>query len=83
MIVIANSYPKADAVPSAEVGDIVHWEHAKTFRLIRDADGKTMFSTALVDRDGMLRSNGKQPVLVGIIAQVKNKGWKFEIKKEE
>lgn len=83
MIVIKNSYPKTAMGPCAEVGDRVHWEHASTFCLVRDSDGKIVFSTAQVDRDGRLRSNGKQPVLTGVVAQIKSKGWRLEIKEEE
>ena len=45
------------------------------FRLIRESDGKSILVSADVDKDGLLRSNGKPPVLIGIVAQVKSRGW--------
>ncbi len=79
MKVIRNTYPKYPNVPHAEVGDKVHWEHSQCFRLIRDADKKAVFATAPVDRDGKLWSTGRPPILIGIIAQVKSKGWILEV----
>lgn len=80
MKVIQNTYPVFPKVAHAEVGDEVHWEHSQCFRLIRNSDGKRLFATAPVDRDGNLRSNGQPATLVGIIAQVKSRGWILEIK---
>ena len=81
MKITSNTYPVYQNVPHAKPGDEVHWEHSQCFRLVRDSDGKTVFSTAPVDRDGKLRSNGKTPILTGVIAQVKSKGWILEISK--
>ena len=78
MKVIRNSYPQSTA-PYALPGDKVHWELGSTFCLVRDADVKVVFSTPQVDKDGRLRSTGKPPVLSGIIAQVKKRGWILEI----
>ena len=79
MKVIRNTYPVFSKVPHAEAGDEVHWEHSQSFRLIRDSDGKSVFSTAPVDRNGNRRSNGQPPILTGVIAEVKSKGWILEI----
>ena len=79
MKVIQNTYPHFPKCPHAEVGNEVHWEHGQCFYLIRNSDNKRVFATAPVDRDGNLRSNGQPPILTGIIAQVKSKGWILEI----
>ena len=74
--VLENTYPVHDGVAHANVGDDVHWRVDRgVYNLIRASDGKTVFSTAPVDRDGKLRSNGKDPVLSGAVAQVKRRGW--------
>lgn len=83
MKVIQNTYPHFPNVPRAEVGDEVHWEHHQCFHLVRNSDNKRVFATAPVDRDGNLRSNGEPPLLVGIIAQVKSKGWILSLGGEE
>lgn len=77
MKVVQNTYPKHTNVPHAEIDDVVHWAKTRKscYELIRDVDGKTVFVTAPVDRNGKLRSNGKQPRLTGMIASVKSKGW--------
>lgn len=81
MKVIRNTYPVFPKVAHAEPDDEVHWElHKAAFRLVRNLDAKRLFATAPVDRDGRLRSNGKLPVLTGIIAEVKSKGWIFEVR---
>ncbi len=81
MIVLRNTYPKHPNTPHAEEGDIVHWEYSpKGVGLVRDPDGARLFRTAPVDRNGNLQSNGKPPVLIGIIGQVKSKGWILEIR---
>ena len=79
MKVIKNTYPGHPNAPRAEIGNEVSWRHAQSFELIRDVDGKIVFATAPVTRDGLLRSNGKSPMLIGVIAQVKSKGWILEI----
>lgn len=79
-IVVRNSYPIYPNCIHADVGDSVHWEHGQSFRLIREADGREIFSSAPVDKNGRLQSNNKVPVLCGIIARVKSRGWVLEIK---
>jgi hypothetical protein len=84
MKVIENTYPKQKRVPHAKKGDKVYWELDRgAFRLIRDSDNKVVFCTAPVNKDGKLRSNGKAPKLIGLIAEVKIKGWRLEVGNEE
>ncbi len=81
MIVLRNTYPKHPNTPHAEEGDSVHWEYSsKGVGLMRDSDKARLFRTAPVDRNGNLYSNGQPPVLIGIIGQVKSKGWILEIR---
>ncbi len=80
MKVIRNTYPVYPKTPHAEAGDEVHWEMGRgQMNLIRESDGKPVFATAPVDRDGLLRSNGLPPVAIGIVAQIKSRGWILEI----
>ena len=79
MKIIKNTYPVHPGIAHAELGDIVHWECGRAeMRLIRESDGATLFCTAILNRDG-LKANGEPPVLMGIIGQVKSKGWILEI----
>lgn len=80
MKIIRNTYPQFPNCPHAELGDVVRWEFGRgVYNLIRVTDGKAVFTSAPVDRDGNLRSNGKPPVLAGVVAQVKSKGWVLEV----
>ena len=80
MKIIRNTYPVHPGIPHAKPGDEVTWSMEKgVYRLIRKSDMKSVFSTAPVDKDGNLRSSGKTPNLVGVIAQVKLRGWVMEI----
>jgi hypothetical protein len=80
MKVIRNTYPRHPQANMAEPGDEVEWELCRgAYRLVRKSDRKSVFCSAPVDANGLLRSNKKQPVLIGIIAQVKSKGWVLEI----
>jgi len=80
MKIITNTYPKIEGVAHAEIGDEVNWELSRgAYRLKRKSDNKTVFSTSEVDKNGLLRSNGKQPILTGIIASVISKGWYLEV----
>lgn len=80
MKVIRNTYPRHENSPHAEIGDIVRWELSKgAFHLVREKDNAHLFATAPVNADGLLYSNKKSPKLIGIIAQVKSKGWLMEI----
>ena len=78
--IIRNTYPEAPNCPHAEAGDEARWEHNRQgFSLIRLSDEKSLFRTAPVDRDGNRHSTGTPPILTGIIAEVKSKGWILEI----
>ena len=80
MKILENSYPRHENVEFAEVGDEVKWTlNLSCFELKKLSNNKTVFSTAAVDKYGNLISNGKSPVLLGIIAQVKSKNWKLII----
>lgn len=78
--VIRNTYPKMSGVAHAEEGDEAEWVSGPgSFDLIRQSDNRSIFSISGLDRNGNRYSNGKPPVLVGIIGQLKNKGWIFEV----
>jgi len=78
-----NTYPEFGNVAHAKKGDKVTWTNWRgCFDLVRQSDNAIVFSTAAIDDDSMLRSNGKQPKLFGIIAQVKSKGWILELEAE-
>ena len=82
MIVIKNTYPVHPKVPSAQVGEGCEWVLDRNcYRLMQK--GACIFATAPVNKEGRLLSNGKQPTLVGTIAQVKSKGYILKLKKEE
>ena len=69
VIITKNTYPEHPNVPHGNVGDICEWELSHgCFNLVRLTDKRTVFSTAPVNKEGLLRSNNKQPVLVGKIA---------------
>lgn len=81
--VTRNTYPVHPGVAHAKPGDEVFWEfHKGCYRLLRKQDGKVLFATAPCDKDGLLRSNGQPPKLVGVVAEIKSKGWILEIEKE-
>lgn len=76
--VIKNTYPHSKAA----LGDICEWRRDKNcFRLYRLADNEVLFATPDIGSNG-LTSAGKKPSLVGIVGQVKSKGWIFEVAKE-
>ena len=80
MKIIQNTYPAHGNCPHAEIGDVVEWELTKAaYRLVRQRDGAHVFASAPVNHEGKLYSNQKTPQLIGIIAQVKSKGWVLEI----
>ena len=88
MIVTKNTYPEYDKVPHAEAGDIVDWITTKgCYRLVKtetmaDNNPVVYYATPPIDQDCNLKSTGRPPVLVGIIAQVKSKGWVLEVQNE-
>jgi len=80
MKIIMNTYPEHPGVPHAKPGDEVFWSMDRgCYRLIRKSDDKSVFATAPTNKDGKLRSSGKTPQLIGIIAQIKSRGWAMEI----
>jgi hypothetical protein len=82
MTVIKNTYPATPGVAHAEVGDEVRWEFVRGhYSLVRISDGKTLYATGDIDKNGNLRSNGKPPQLTGVIASVLSKGWVLEMSK--
>ena len=74
--IIKNTYPVLPNIRHGEEGDIVHWALLRgCYSLLRESDGESVFASADVNKDGLLRSNGKPPVLVGTVARVKSRGW--------
>ena len=72
--VVRNTYPVLQC-PHAELGDIVRWEVARgRCSLVRQSDGKTVFS-----RDCLPRHTEDNRPVVGVIAQIKSKGWAIEL----
>lgn len=76
VIVVENTYPSDTRAAHAEPGDVVRWEtpHRGTdgMRLIRASDGKCVFVAPAPKVAGAWDS----PV-VGVVAEVKNKGWRL------
>ena len=82
--IIKNTYPKHPKVAYGNIGDLVEWQlYRGRFNLVRKSDGKTIFSTANVDKDGLLQSNKNPPKLLGVIGQIRNKGWIIEVGKAQ
>jgi uncharacterized protein YijF (DUF1287 family) len=78
--IIKNTYPEVKNVAHGKPGDICEWQLIRgSYHLVRTSDNKSLFSTPLVNKDGVL-SSGKRPVLVGIVGQVKSKGWVLELR---
>lgn len=79
LIVVENTYPKHPGIDRANQGDAVRWEAGrKSFLLVRIVDGRTVFS-----RDRLPRGADDDRPMVGVIAQVKSKGWRLVLRKEE
>jgi hypothetical protein len=80
MIVVRNTYPLVPGVAHANKGDVCQWELLRGhYRLVRTTDQKSVYTSQPVGADGCLYSTKKSPCLVGVIAQIKNKGWILEI----
>lgn len=79
LIVVENTYPEYPGIARASQGDVVRWELGpKSWLLVRIVDGQTVFSrTKLPDGEDDYRPD------YGIIAQVKSKGWRLVLRKEE
>lgn len=78
--VVRNTYPGVDLQP----GDKVEWVYQKgCFRLYKhpyqNTISKSYFATPECTIDG-IKLNGKPVILIGIVGQLKNKGWVLELK---
>lgn len=79
--VTRNTYPEVEGVAHAERGDVCEWEmRANGYALVRQSDGKILFMTIPVRKDGTL-INGKRPVLEGVIGCVKKNNWVLEVER--
>jgi len=79
LIVKQNTYPNVDLNP----GDEVQWIHGKKCYHLYKASStkivdKAYFASPDCNKDG-IKPNGKQVNLVGIVAQVKSKGYILEL----
>jgi len=80
LIVKQNTYPNVNL----KQGDIVEWMYArKCYYLYKTPIKSTIldkayFASHNCNRDG-IKPNGKQVSLVGIVAQVKSKGYILEL----
>ena len=75
MRVLRNTYPRWPNVASAEIGDDVEWQViVRKICLVRKSDGKTVFA-----RDCLPKHEENTRPMIGVIAQVKSKGWFLEI----
>ena len=75
MKVVRNTYPVWAGVAHAEPGDVVDWKDGRReMHLERESDGRSIFS-----RDHLPKNVDDMRPMVGIIAQVKNKGWVLEV----
>ena len=73
MKVIENTYP----IPLA-TGDECEWRlQCGTWWLYRKGAGqydRPVFAGPEVDKKGLKRSNGQEPTLIGVVAEVKSRG---------
>ncbi len=76
MKVIENTYP----IP-LQAGDEVEWRLERgVYWLYRKGAGqydRPVFAGPEVDKQGMKRSNGQEPVLTGVVAEIKNRGHRL------
>lgn len=80
MRIIENTYPKHENAAFGEVGESVEWRlKYGQYELTQVGGHKVYFSTAPVDKNGNLRSNGKKPILKGVVAEVKSKRWRLVV----
>jgi len=80
MKIIENTYPIRPNVAHGYPGDEVEWSLSRGgYNLIRKSDNKTVFGLPPVDQSGCLKSNGKKPILIGKVAEVKSKGWRLVV----
>jgi len=79
LIVKQNTYPNVDL----KQGDIVEWVHGKKCYYLYKASStkivdKSYFASPNCNKDG-IKPNGEYVKLVGIVAQVKSKGYILEL----
>jgi len=79
LIVKQNTYPNVEL----KIGDIVQWIHgSKCYYLYKESStklvDKSYFASPNCNRDG-IKPNGDHVKLVGIVAQVKSKGYILEL----
>ena len=74
-VIIRNTYPTWPNVAHGLPGDVVEWSAGRgQMNLIRVTDGKSIFSRDCYPKD----VDDPRP-MVGVIAQIKSKGWVLEI----
>jgi len=83
LIVKQNTYPNIDLKP----GDEVVWQYIRGCFYLYKADktntiDKTYFASPNCNKDGV-KSNGKQINLIGVVGQLKSKGYMLELEKIE
>ena len=75
LIVKQNTYPNVEL----NIGDKVHWEYARgCFYLKRENEIKSCFASPNCNRDG-IKPNGKQVDHVGVVGELKSKGYILEL----
>ena len=79
LIVKQNTYPNVDLKP----GDKVQWIHGNKCYYLYKASStkivdKSYFASPNCNKDG-IKPNGKQVSLVGIVVQVKSKGYILDL----
>ena len=79
MKVVENTYP----IPLLQ-GDEVEWRLERgAYWLYRKGAGqydRPVFAGPAVDKQGM-KSNGQQPTLIGVVAEVKSRGHRLVLEK--
>ena len=76
MRVVRNTYPIWEGVAHGEVDDEVEWKPGRgKMHLERLSDGKSIFS-----RDCLPKDVEDHRPMVGVITEIKSKGWVLEIK---
>ncbi len=79
LVVLKNTYPEVDLLP----GDLVEWvfqrSHYSLYRYpYKGLLDKSCFTTPSCTREG-IKSNGKRVDLVGVVGQLKSRGYVLEL----
>lgn len=75
MKVVRNTYPVWPGVTHGEPGDVVNWKPVRgKMHLERESDNRSIFS-----RDCLPKDVDDMRPMIGIISQVKSKGWVLEV----